>query len=283
MSVARFVREIRKGAPTAAETELALAALRVADGIVSKGGDGMTLERASLVTRLDDGVYEGIPTRHARIRVLSLSSARAEGPFVVRVVVGGERTHVARAIVDAPRRVLRAVGLPSAEPGDRFGDGFTHRFFDEEALLEEIHEAGLVIVKRSGATFVVDRGVPPEEAPASFAIELARAARLAPLAERYRFDPPASAVRAMRRLGSRHPARGPIGRARLRRAIGWVDALHPAGPICYRRVLLELGLDRGAAEEAVVFGLDVGRTGHVAFKETSGEDRVFDVAFEIAP
>ena len=69
-------------------------------------------------------------------------------------------------------------------------------------------------------------------------------------------------------------------RARLRRAIGWVDAAYPGkGANCFRRVLVEVGLDAGAAEETLVFGLDVGRTGHVAFKDT--EDRTFDVAFEV--
>jgi hypothetical protein len=44
---------------------------------------------------------------------------------------------------------------------------------------------------------------------------------------------------------------------------------------------MELALDRGAAEETLVFGLDVGTTGHVAFKDT--EERHFDVLFEIGP
>ncbi len=74
-------------------------------------------------------------------------------------------------------------------------------------------------------------------------------------------------------------SRGRVGRSRLRRAIGWVDAAFPGGPNCFRRTLMEIALDAGAAGETLVFGLDVGKTGHVAFK--NAEDHAFDVAFEI--
>jgi hypothetical protein len=83
----------------------------------------------------------------------------------------------------------------------------------------------------------------------------------------------------MRARGATATARGPIGRARLRRAIGWVDALAPGGANCYRRALLEIALDAGAARETVVFGLDVGRTGHIAFEDR--EERTFDVSFAV--
>ena len=51
------------------------------------------------------------------------------------------------------------------------------------------------------------------------------------------------------------------------------------GASCYRRILLESALDAGAARETVVFGLDVGSTGHVAFEDR--EERAFDVSFAI--
>jgi hypothetical protein len=54
-----------------------------------------------------------------------------------------------------------------------------------------------------------------------------------------------------------------------------------SGPNCFRRTLLELSLDAGAARERIVFGLDVGRTGHVTFK--GREDRSFDVVYELGP
>ena len=43
----------------------------------------------------------------------------------------------------------------------------------------------------------------------------------------------------------------------------------------------ELALDAGAAEEVVVLGLDVGKTGHIAFEHR--EEMPFDVAFRIEP
>jgi hypothetical protein len=58
-----------------------------------------------------------------------------------------------------------------------------------------------------------------------------------------------------------------------------VDVAAPGGPSCFRRVLLETALDAGAARETLIFGLDVGSTGHVAF--AGREERSFDVSFEI--
>src|SRR5258706_507164 len=78
-------------------------------------------------------------------------------------------------------------------------------------------------------------------------------------------DSPEKAVSAMRAIGRNAAARDEIGRARLKRAIGWIDAVMPRGGNCFRRTLIELALDAGAAEETLAFGLDVGRTGHVAF------------------
>jgi hypothetical protein len=67
----------------------------------------------------------------------------------------------------------------------------------------------------------------------------------------------------------------------LRRAIVSIDARYPGGGNCFRRVLVELALDAGAAEERLVFGLDIGKTGHVAFE--GAEDATFDVAFTLGP
>lgn len=116
----------------------------------------------------------------------------------------------------------------------------------------------------------------------SFGRELARVLGAVGAAERLRRnETPERAIAVMRARGQRMKKRGPVGRVRLRRAVGWVDAVFPGGPNCFRRVLVELGLDAGAAGEVIVFGLDVGRTGHVSFK--GSEDRAFDVAFEIGP
>src|SRR5262249_44219563 len=58
----------------------------------------------------------------------------------------------------------------------------------------------------------------------------------------------------MRERGGQAPQRGPAARTRLRRAIGWVDARFPGGANCYRRALLEIALDGGAAGEPFHMG-----------------------------
>jgi hypothetical protein len=156
-----------------------------------------------------------------------------------------------------------------------------HCFFDEEALLAEIERAGLAVTRRKGFLFTLVATDPAEERAAeeadSFTVEVARVTRLVRAVDVARKrETPDHVLAAMRARGlATNRRRGPIGRARLRRAIGWVDAL--GGASCYRRILLESALDAGAARETVVFGLDVGRTGHVAFEDR--EERTFDVSF----
>lgn len=114
-------------------------------------------------------------------------------------------------------------------------------------------------------------------------LELARALREIRRAERLRMTQgPAEAVAAQRARGRRRKRRrSPEQRRILRRAIVSVDARYPGGGNCFRRVLTELALESGAAEDRLVFGLDIGRTGHVAFEGT--EDAVFDVVFVLGP
>ncbi len=231
------------------------------------------------VARIEGDGYARIGSSEARVRFLRALAERVDR-IELHVELAIDGTHAARVFVDGPRRILKKLGRDVAEPGDRFGDGFVHRFFDEEELLGEIARAGLALVARRGETFVLERGSAAPEDADPFATEVARVLARIAIAERARRrDTPHGAVSAMRVLGRRERARGPIGRARLRRAIGWVDALYPTGASCYRRILLELSLDADAAHETIVFGLDIGRTGHVAFKNT--EDRTFDVAYEI--
>jgi hypothetical protein len=238
--------------------------------------------RRTRVVRIEPGVYNETRTKGARVELLT--SAATIAPIVeVHAPLSTTGTHRGRVLVDLPRRGLRAAGREAAETGDRFGDAFVHAFFDDEPVLEEAREAGLSFVARRGAWIVFERGPSPSENPDSFATELGRVVALALFAERLRRRaPPAEAVTTMRERGRMRASRGPIGRARLRRAIGWVDASFPGGANCYRRTLLETGLDGGAAMETLVFGLDVARTGHVAFK---GAEEVaegsFDVLFEI--
>lgn len=113
-------------------------------------------------------------------------------------------------------------------------------------------------------------------------LELARALREIRRAERLRLGAgPAEAVARQRARGRRRRRRDSDARSRLRRAIVSVDARHPGGGNCFRRVLVELALDAGAAEDWLVFGLDIGKTGHVAFE--GAEDATFDVAFVLGP
>lgn len=252
---------------------------RDVDDALARIGD-LTVDDEGNV-RLARGVYNGVPTKDGRVRLLRDARARMRERIVLEVTIADARTHLGRVAFDAPRAALRALGLRVREGGDRLVDGaFVHCFFDEEELLGEVAAAGLAVAKRNGSTFVLERGAAAPEEPDDVASEIPRVARLVRLADLTRRDvPPERAIEAMRERGRREKTRGPIGRARLRRAIGWVDALVPGGENCYRRVLLELALDAGAAEEAVVLGLDIGRTGHIAFEDR--EDMPFDVAFRL--
>ncbi len=292
--IGRFFEELA-ARPSAAAGDAALALLRARkaeDGEleIAVGAGGRTLaqlrDEEADVVRIARDVYAGIPGRAARVRLLRLVAGSARVAVSLHVTIAEDHSHVGRALIDAPRVLLRGLRVPLAEPGDRVGpQRFAHCFFDEEELLEEIAEAGLAITARHGFTFRLaarDPGaIPAAEGADSFPTELARATALLRVADRERQQAaPETALASMRARGDKtERVRGPIGRARLRRAIGWVDALAPGGASCYRRILLESALDAGAARETVVFGLDVGRTGHVAFEDR--EERTFDVSFAI--
>ncbi len=262
------------------------------DGEPRDGKDLDALGADSVATvRIAPGVHAGTPTVDGRVRLLSLAARAARERVELHVVVTDDQSHRGRLAIDAPRRLLRAAGVPAADPGDRFGpDRYAHCFFDEETLLDEVRRAGLVLSARHGFVFTLHRREPhehephgeraPQQSAEPFAVELARVLRhVRAIDERRTKDTPQRVLDELRTRGATSKERGPIGRARLRRAIGWVDAMLPGGPSCYRRVLLELALDAGAARETVVFGLDVGSTGHVAFEDR--EERTFDVAFAI--
>lgn len=232
--------------------------------------------------RIPASVYRSTPTRASRIELLERASSLADH-VLLEVHVDDDRSHVGRIVIDVPRRVLRRLGLSVPEPGDRFPDGtFVHLFFDEEPLRDEVRAAKLVVVDRHGDAWTLARGTPEQEDVEPFRREVVRVARIVREVERRRLsDGPEAIIRDLRARGAREKKRGAIGRARLRRAIGWIDAFFSGGPNCFRRTLLELALDAGAARERLVFGLDVGRTGHVTFK--GREDRTFDVVYELGP
>jgi hypothetical protein len=282
--LSRLLREWRH-THDAREVDAAFASLRVdrhGDVVVVSRERGAPFDESELratTLRFAPHVYTTTPTSAARVTLLALAAKSA--PIVdVHAPTVADGTHRGRIGIDLVRRAMRALHLPAAEPGDRFEGGFRHAFFDEESLVEEAERAGLRVVSRTGDWVRLERGRRASEALEPFLGEVARALGVVGRAERLRRTAsPERAVAMMRASGRGERARGIVGRARLRRAIGWVDAAFPTGPNCFRRVLVEIALDGAAANETLVFGLDVGKTGHVAFKDS--EQRSFDVAFEI--
>lgn len=66
---------------------------------------------------------------------------------------------------------------------------------------------------------------------------------------------PRTAIETARKAGARCRVRSASDRRRLRRFIAAVDRWMPSGPNCYRRALVEVALDGGAAAEMVQLGL----------------------------
>lgn len=66
---------------------------------------------------------------------------------------------------------------------------------------------------------------------------------------------PRRLVALLRRRSKTQPRRR--SRVCLQRAIRWVDARVPGGGNCFRRALLEMALDRGAADEPMLFGIEL--------------------------
>lgn len=254
--------------------------------VVLRGGGAplAALPRVGVV-EVGPGIVGALPSRAARVTLLRALASRARLRIELHVPLTDGSTHLGRVLIDGARRAARALGREAAEPGDRFpDDGAVHAFFHDEHLLEEADEAGLVLLRRRGALLELRPRAPdePRESPPALGPMIAEVVAMLPAAERARrARSPAEAVRAMRRRGAAHASLGPRAQARLRRIIDWVDALVPGGGNCYRRTLLELALDPEAAGATLVFGLDVGRTGHVAFKDRASA--AFDVSFEVPP
>jgi hypothetical protein len=91
---------------------------------------------------------------------------------------------------------------------------------------------------------------------------------------------PRRLVAAARYVGRHAERREPAVRAQLGRVLYQIDARLPGGARCYRRVLSEIALDRGAAEAPFVLGFDGGgsrRAGHAWLGEARGRERPYDV------
>jgi hypothetical protein len=88
----------------------------------------------------------------------------------------------------------------------------------------------------------------------------------APAIERQRVTlGPEAAIRRARLVGAKARRRDGAALEDLRRAIRFLDRRWPGGPNCYRRVLLELATDAGAARLPVQMGLRASggpRSGH---------------------
>jgi hypothetical protein len=79
------------------------------------------------------------------------------------------------------------------------------------------------------------------------------------------FRGPSRLVAGLRLQGRGSRARSLAGRRELRRTIASLDAHLPGGGNCYRRALVEMALDPGAAEERLYLGLKARggfRSGH---------------------
>jgi hypothetical protein len=120
--------------------------------------------------------------------------------------------------------------------------------------------------------------------------ELVRVVSVASRIDRARTsEGPTPLVAKLRAEGRTCAQRGPAARQRLQRAVRIIDARFPGGGNCYRRVLIEMALDAGAARQPVCFGLRAGGgvgSGHAYFAgDQSGRDEAaaqkFDVVFEI--
>jgi hypothetical protein len=122
------------------------------------------------------------------------------------------------------------------------------------------------------------------------ALEIVRVLAVAARVERARTSVgPQPLLSSLRAEGGQKAARSPAARARLARAVRVVERCFPGGPNCYRRVLLEVALDAGAARQAVRFGLMAGGgpgSGHAYFQgDEAGRQEAtaqrFDVVFEL--
>jgi hypothetical protein len=95
---------------------------------------------------------------------------------------------------------------------------------------------------------------------------------------------PGPVVGALRRLGSRGRPRSGADRVRLRRLIRAIDRRLPDGGNCFRRALLESGLDPQTAREPIYFGLrEHGgpKSGHAWLRDDHESDGRYDAEFAL--
>lgn len=230
----------------------------------------------------------GIPGRDNRIAALKRARELvAPGGRVVMAARSGRGP--ARVLIEAPRAALRILGRGHREPGDRFAwqgppptRRFVHIYADDVELARELAPAGLAYDGRV-AGFVVagpdTRAPHPAGGIFDAAAETVRVLSVLPQVERARRKAgPAELAATMRLLSEGAPHRAPLERARLRSTIAWCDQVVPFGAGCYRRALLEMALDAGAAQEPLVLGLRRRGLGH-AWVGAADTEESFDTVF----
>jgi|SRR5579863_2559687 len=88
----------------------------------------------------------------------------------------------------------------------------------------------------------------------------------------------------LRARGARSRLRDAAARARLQRVIGVVDRFFPSGGNCYRRALMEIALDAGAAAEPLHLGLQAHGgpgSGHAWLGDRSGDPAPYDAELSL--
>ena len=115
---------------------------------------------------------------------------------------------------------------------------------------------------------------------AAIALEASRVAVALPFVEAARRSlGPRAAVARSRSIGSWQRRRDSATRLRFRRIIGAIDRRLPGGANCYRRSLIEVALDRGAAGEQLLMGFMRGgspRSGHAWLESHPAPDDRYD-------
>jgi hypothetical protein len=96
---------------------------------------------------------------------------------------------------------------------------------------------------------------------------------------------PDAAMTVARRLGEACPERSAAGRKGLRAAIRVVDrVVIGSEPNCFRRALIEVSLDRGAAKEPLMMGFRQGggpKSGHARLVSETHSSSQYDAVISI--
>lgn len=231
----------------------------------------VTLDAALLTSRLD---------REDRVALLRACAERlsTDGRLSLGLRIAMEAVR-GRILLDAPRARIPRIRVP--ERGSRFfPSGATHLYFTHDELRAEADRAGLGLVSWENATFVFRRGNVPWS-PASARTSLPRLVKAVIEADLLRRASPREALARARSRGQREVERTREERLALRETLARVEGLVPPRANCFRRVLAEILLDRGAATDTVIFSLDLATDGHAHFRgDPNGPPRRYDVSFE---